>query len=172
MHGQPFQASKFAATLRRYLYRKHLGLLAPQNMRKPDSHFVPAPVPTKYDYGSAEDIVVSDPLSDALIARWNETARTNTFAFRKVFAPMPDDTAKSWLAYQSLFWKRFTGLDGLHMAVQKRNLSCGEEGAREVKEKLAKVRGTLVEMPLEFLVDTDIQIEDPGYNVITTQGCV
>jgi phosphatidylserine/phosphatidylglycerophosphate/cardiolipin synthase-like enzyme len=39
MDGQPFQASKFAAMLRRYLYRKHLGLLAPQDMRKPDSHF-------------------------------------------------------------------------------------------------------------------------------------
>jgi phospholipase D1/2 len=112
MHGQPFQASKFTAMLRRYLYRKHLGLLAPQDMRKPDSHFFPAPIPTEYDYGSAEDTIVSDPLSDALIARWNETARTNTLAFRKVFAPMPDDTAKMWLQYQSLFWKRFTGPAG------------------------------------------------------------
>jgi phospholipase D1/2 len=64
---------------------------------------------------------------------------------------MPDDAAKTWLQHQSLFWKQFTGPDGLHMAqwghVQKSNFSSGEEGAREVKEELAKVRGTLVEMP-------------------------
>ncbi|KAL2807962.1 phospholipase D/nuclease [Aspergillus granulosus] len=176
MHGQPFRASKFAATLRRYLYRKHLGLLRPQDMRKPDGHFMPAPVPNDYDYNSAEDMLVADPLSDTFMTRWNEVARTNTLAFRKVFAPMPDDTAKTWLQYQSLFWKRFTGPDGLHMAqwghVQKSNFSSGEEGAKEVKEELSKIRGMLVEMPLEFLIDTDIQIEDPGYNIITRQGYV
>jgi phospholipase D1/2 len=89
---------------------------------------------------------------------------------------MPDDTAKTWIQYQMLFWKRFTGPDGLHMAewghVQKANFSSGEAGAKEVKEELSKIRGTLVEMPLQFLINTDIQIEDPGYNIITRQGYV
>ncbi|RAL10176.1 phospholipase D/nuclease [Aspergillus homomorphus CBS 101889] len=176
MNNQLYQASRFAATLRRYLFRKHLGLLRPQDMRKPDSHFLPAPVPIDYDYGSAEDQLVADPLSDEFLELWNGLANANTLAFRKVFAPMPDDTAKTWFQYQTLFWKRYLGPDGLHMAkwghVQKSNFSSGEEGAKEVKEELSKIRGTLVEMPLEFLINTDIQIEDPGYNIITRQGYV
>ncbi|KAJ5107867.1 phospholipase D/nuclease [Penicillium angulare] len=176
MNGQPFQANRFAATLRRYLSRKHLGLLLPQDMRKPDDNFHPSPAPNEYDYDSAQDKLVADPLSDEFLELWNGTAHQNTLAFRKVFAPMPDDTAKSWLQYETLFWKRFTGPEGLHMAqwghVAKDNFAAGDEGLKEVKEELAKIRGTLVEMPLDFLVNTDIQIEDPGYNVITRQGYV
>lgn len=176
MDGKPFQANKFAASLRRYLFRKHLGLLPPQDMRKPDSHFHAAPGENGYDFGSAEDLLVADPLSDKFLSLWNNTAHTNTLAFRKVFAPMPDDTAQTWLQYHALFWKRFTGPEGFHMAqwghVEKDNFPAGEEGARLVKEELSKVRGMLVEMPLEFLVKTDIQIEDPGYNIITRQGYV
>ncbi|OJJ42490.1 hypothetical protein ASPZODRAFT_2119907 [Penicilliopsis zonata CBS 506.65] len=176
MDGQPFRASRFAATMRRYLFRKHLGLLPAQDMRRPDSHFSPAPGPTEYDYGSAEDQLVEDPLSDAFRTLWQQTAQTNTLAFRKVFAPMPDDTAKTWLQYQTLFWKRFMGPDGLHMAqwghVAKNNFAGGEQGLKEVKQELAKIRGSLVDMPLQFLVNTDIQIEDPGYNIITRQGYV
>ncbi|KAK6376229.1 hypothetical protein LTS17_007480 [Exophiala oligosperma] len=176
MNGQKFQASRFAASLRRYLFRKHLGLLAPQNMRNPDGHFTPAPGDNGYDFGSKEDGMVADPLSDDFWKYWDDVASTNTLAFRKVFAPMPDDTAKTWIQYQMLFWKRFTGPDGLHMAqwghVAKDNFAGGDEGVAAVKEELAKIRGMLVEMPLEFLVKTDIQIEDPGYNIITRQGYV
>jgi phospholipase D1/2 len=66
MDGQPFQASKFATTLRRYLFRKHLGLLRPQDMRKPDGHFIPAPAANDYDLGSAEDKLVADPVERQL----------------------------------------------------------------------------------------------------------
>lgn len=176
MNGQPYQASKFAATLRRYLFRKHLGHLSPQDMRKPDSHFFPAPGLNEYDFGTLLDGVVADPLHDVTLKHWNSVAHDNTLAFRKVFAPMPDDTAKTWLQYQALFWKRFSGPDGFQMAkwghVAKSNFPSGEEGVKQVKEELSKIRGMLVEMPLEFLVKTDIQIEDPGYNIITRQGYV
>ena len=176
MNGQPYQASKFAATLRRYLFRKHMGHLAPQDMRKPDSHFSPAPGLNEYDFGSLLDQVVADPLHDDTLNHWNDVAHQNTLAFRKVFAPMPDDTAQTWLQYQTLFWKRFTGPDGLQMAqwghVAKSNFASGEEGVKQVKEELSKIRGMLVEMPLQFLAKTDIQIEDPGYNIITRQGYV
>ncbi|EXJ81268.1 hypothetical protein A1O3_07558 [Capronia epimyces CBS 606.96] len=176
MNGQPFQASRFAAGMRRYLFRKHLGLLAPQDMRRPDAHFTPAPGDNGYDFGSPEDAIVADPLSDQFLEHWNGVALQNTLAFRKVFAPMPDDTAQTWLQYQALFWKRFSGPDGFHMAqwghVAKDNFPAGDEGVTAVKEELAKVRGMLVEMPLEFLSKTDIQIEDPGYNIITRQGYV
>lgn len=119
---------------------------------------------------------MADPLSDSFLTLWNGTANTNTLAFRKVFAPMPDDTAQTWLQYQALFWKRFSGPDGLHMAqwghVAKANFPAGDEGTKAVKEELSRIRGTLVEMPLQFLAKTDIQIEDPGYNIITRQGYV
>ena len=99
MNGQPFQASKFAAALRRYLFRKHLGLLRPQDMRKPDVNFMPAPATNDYDFGSAVGKLVADPLSDSFLKHWTDVAHQNTLAFRKVFAPMPDDTAKTWLQY-------------------------------------------------------------------------
>lgn len=176
MHGQPFQASKFAATLRRYLYRKHIGLLEPQDMRKPDGHFMPAPVPNDYDYGSKEDQLVADPLSDEFLQHWNDVAHKNTAAFKKVFAPVPDDSIKSWLEYDELFWKRFTGPDGFHFGqwghVEKGNFLSGDDGVKEVKEELSKIRGTLVKMPLQFLVNSNIQIGDLGYDIITRQGYV
>ncbi|KAL4779269.1 phospholipase D/nuclease [Aspergillus varians] len=176
MGGQPFQASKFAATFRRYLYRKHLGLLPPQNMRQPDGHFMPAPSPNDYDYGCAEDRLVADPLSDDFIQHWNQVAHQNTLIFQRVFAPVPDDTIKTWLQYRLHSWKHLIGPDGLQDSrwghVQKGNFSRGEKGAKEVKGELAKIRGTLVEMPLDFLVNTNIQMEDPVYNILTRQGYV
>ena len=129
MNGQPFQASKFAAMLRRYLFRKDLGLLRPPDMRKPDGNFMPAPAANDYDFGPAEDKLVADPLSDSFLKQWADVAHQNTIAFRKVFA---DDTAKTWLQYQALFCKCYTGPAGLHMArwghVAKDNFPGGEEG--------------------------------------------
>ncbi|KAL4809820.1 hypothetical protein BDV18DRAFT_166572 [Aspergillus unguis] len=174
MNGQPFQANKFAASFRRYLFRNHLGLLRPQDMRKPDGNFLPAPAANDYDFGSAEDQLVADPLSDAFQQLWYGVAHENTLAFRKVFFPMPDDTIKTWLQYQAVFWERFNGPEGLHMAqwghVQKNNFASGEEGVKQVKEELSKIRGTLVEMPLDFLIDSNIEPEGLGYNIITRQG--
>lgn len=45
--------------------------------------------------------------------------------------------------------------------------SAGEQGVREVKELLARVRGTLVEMPLLFLIKEDIAREGLGLNAFT-----
>jgi phospholipase D1/2 len=39
--------------------------------------------------------------------------------------------------------------------VAKDNFSSGEEAVKQVKEELATINGMLVEMPLEFLVNTD-----------------
>ncbi|GAA3296876.1 hypothetical protein GCM10020218_081030 [Dactylosporangium vinaceum] len=46
----------------------------------------------------------------------------------------------------------------------------GDDGVKEVKEELSKIRGTLVKMPLQFLVNSNIQIGDLGYDIITRQG--
>ncbi|KAL4812173.1 hypothetical protein BDW67DRAFT_193964 [Aspergillus spinulosporus] len=164
MHDQPFEASKFAATLRRYLFRKHLGLLFPQNMRRPDSHFMPAPVPLDYDYGSPEDLLVADPLSDSFLALWDEVARRNTLAFRKVFDPIPDNKEKTWEDYNHVIEKARRG----HVALD--HFSSGKEAIHEVKDELSAIKGTLVEMPMDFLINCNIQPDDAVFNMYTRSG--
>ena len=95
MNGRPWQATNFAATLRRQLFRKHLGLLRAQDMQRPDANFEPVGVPNHYDWGSAEDRVVSDPLSDTFDSLWNSRAHQNTEIFRQIFHSVPDDVGPS-----------------------------------------------------------------------------
>ncbi|KAK3061998.1 hypothetical protein LTS18_004090, partial [Coniosporium uncinatum] len=47
--------------------------------------------------------------------------------------------------------------------------SPGAQGAREVKEVLSRIRGTLVEMPLLFLKEEDIAKEGLGLNAFTEE---
>ncbi|KAK0865638.1 hypothetical protein LTR02_018383, partial [Friedmanniomyces endolithicus] len=61
MAGRPWRARKFAASLRREIFRKHLGLLKPQNVERPDANFMPVGDPNTYDWGSREDAAVTDP---------------------------------------------------------------------------------------------------------------
>ncbi|KAL4972864.1 hypothetical protein BDW66DRAFT_154355 [Aspergillus desertorum] len=164
MHDQPFEASKFAATLRRYLFRKHLGLLYPQNMRRPDGLFMPAPVPIDYDYGSPEDLLVADPLSDGFLDLWGQVARRNTLAFRRVFEAFPDDKEKTWEDYDSVIQKARRG----HVAYD--NFSSGKEATPEVKNELSAIKGTLVEMPMDFLINCNIQPDDAAFNMYTRPG--
>ena len=183
MNGQPWQTSKFAATLRRQLFRKHLGLIPPQNMERPNENFEPIGIPNIYDYGSAEDIAVSDPLSPKFLNMWNTCAKRNTDVFGKIFHPVPHDSVRTWKDYDT-FYERFfheadkeaDGKEGNKKPakyewghVVAENFSPGEEGIREVKDLLSKVRGTLVEMPLLFLIDEDIAKEGLSLNALTEE---
>ena len=103
MDGKSYRAAQFAATLRRQLFRKHLGLLKPQDMERPDSNFFPVGTPNLYDYGSPEDSAVIDPLSDSFLDFWNTRAHTNTSAFGKIFHPVPSDDVKTWADYQKYY---------------------------------------------------------------------
>jgi len=103
MNGQPYRAARFAATLRRQLFRKHLGLLKPQNMEHPDPNYAPVGLPNLYDFGSREDYAVVDPLSDDFLNLWNSRARTNTFAFGKIFHPVPHDDVRTWAEYEKYY---------------------------------------------------------------------
>ena len=97
MAGKPWKASKFASALRRQIFRKHLGLIPPQDPAVPDANYMPiGQGENKYDWGSREDHAVADPLAPSFMNLWKQTARTNTEAFRKVFHPVPDDTCKNW----------------------------------------------------------------------------
>ena len=64
MNGENYSCGKFAATLRRKLFREFLGDL---------------------------DVDLIDPLDEFFIQSWVETARKNTEAYREVFACYPDD---------------------------------------------------------------------------------
>ena len=183
MNGEPFKASKFAATLRRQLFRKHLGLIPPQNMEQGDQNCLPVGVPNIYDFGSAEDDLVVDPLADRLWNFWNGRAKQNTDAFGRIFHPVPHDSVRNWKDYDAFYGNYFheTGPEGEskggvkkpakyrwgHVIVE--NFPPGEQGLREMKDVLSTIRGTLVEMPLLFLIEEDIAKEGLGLNAFTEE---
>lgn len=180
MNGLPYQASRFAASLRRQLFRKHLGLLVPQDCTRPDANFTPVTQdPNAYDWGSPEDIMVKDPLSPAFENLWSTTAAKNTAIFEKVFRPVPTNAVRTWADYQNYYGQYFVspsppGTKDPKPApyqyghVFKKNFPPGPNGVKAMKECLAGVRGSLVDMPLEFLCDVkDLVKEGLGYNVLT-----
>lgn len=182
MDGKSHRAARFAATLRRQLFRKHLGLIVPQNMERPDQNFEPIGVPNVYDYGSREDQIVMDPLSDRFLDLWDRRAQNNSDAFGKIFNPVPHDSVLTWKDYDAFYEVFFKdagenaeGKDLKKPAkykwghVVESNFSPGEQGTREVKELLSTIRGTLVEMPLLFLIKEDIAKEGISLNAFTEE---
>jgi len=183
MNGKPYRAARFAATLRRQLFRKHLGLLKPQDMEQLDSNYQPVGVPNLYDYGSPEDQAVMDPLSDGFLNFWNTRAHTNTFAFGKIFHPVPHDDVTTWAEYNKyyeVFFKEADqeaeGKEGKKKPaknewghVVREEFPPGEQGTGEMKDLLSTIKGTLVEMPLLFLIKEDIAKEGFGLNAFTEE---
>jgi phospholipase D1/2 len=183
MAGRPWQASRFAASLRRELFRKHLGLVRPQDINRPDENFEPVGVANRYDWGSPEDNLVADPLSDTFESVWNTRAKTNTEVFRKVFHAVPDDTVRNWNEYKEFYEYYFHKVDVKADAkktdqqparymwghVVRDEFGPGAAGVKEVKEWLSRVKGTLVEMPLQFLIDEDIAKEGASLNALTEE---
>ena len=51
--------------------------------------------------------------------------------------------------------------------VVKHEFPAGPEGLRQVKEHLSQVRGTLVEMPLMFLIEEDVAKEGFALDELT-----
>jgi phospholipase D1/2 len=91
MDGKPYQAGHHATTLRRYLWREHLGLLPPQELdAKDDPNAQPPDVPNDPKEGKQYE-VVADPLSDELWDMWTSRATRNTEVFRQLFHADPDD---------------------------------------------------------------------------------
>ncbi|KAK4959164.1 hypothetical protein LTR10_003963 [Elasticomyces elasticus] len=180
MAGRPWKARKYAASLRREIFRKHIGLLAPQNIEQPDANFMPIGDANKYDWGSREDQAVADPLSPQFLDLWQGTAATNTAAFAKAFHPIPADNVRNWKQYDEFFERFFKpeeaakkGADTGRPSTWKyghvvaEEFSPGEQGLGELKEVLSHIRGSLVEMPLLFLKEEDIAKEGLGLNSLT-----
>ncbi|CAD0046965.1 unnamed protein product [Aureobasidium pullulans] len=181
MAGRPWRATEFAASLRRLIFRKHLGLLPAQDVTRPDQNFEPIGVPNAYDWGSREDEAVIDPLSSDFSSLWNNTARNNTQAFERVFHPVPSDSVRNWKDYDEYFSRFFPsgkdakeekGKEPSKPSQWKLGHVVAEEfpgGVQEVKEVLSQIRGTLVEMPLLFLKEEDIAKEGLTLNAMTEE---
>jgi len=143
MDGKPYQAARFATSLRRKLYREHLGLIPPQTVGEtpPTAFMLPAPHHNPDEMGEEEDALVADPLADATLELWNTTARRNREIFTEVFRPVPTNLVRDWKAYDNYVPKVKTGhvVPGVPL--------------KRVKKQLAQVKGALVEAPLDFLID-------------------
>ena len=96
MDGAPFKAGRHAATLRRLLWREHLGLLPAQpldaskdpNAQPPDVCMNDAMEGPEYEF-------VADPMSDQVWDLWTGNATKNTEVFRHLFRADPDDNSMS-----------------------------------------------------------------------------
>ena len=102
MNGEPWLASRFAASLRRKLYREHLGLIPPQlcEHNEPVTSFMrPAPFGYEDEMHLHEDHLVADPLSEHTMALWNGTAKKNREVFTEIFRPVPTNLVRSWSQY-------------------------------------------------------------------------
>lgn len=94
MDGKPYEAGYHAATLRRFVWREHLGLLPPQELdAKDDVNAQPPNVKPENDIFDQDDTweFVADPLSDKVWDTWMGNAEKNTKIFRNVFHADPDD---------------------------------------------------------------------------------
>jgi phospholipase D1/2 len=178
MGGAPFTASAFAASLRRQIFRKHLGLLPHQACDRPDANWSPVDrQPNHYDWGSPADRLVADPVSYEFQNLWAGTARTNTEVFSKVFHNVPNDHVRTWEDYDNFFSKHFIIPGAKEPGDTTGKVEYGhvvrEEfpgGVAEVKDWLRRVRGSLVEMPLGFLAGVDdIAKEGLSLNALTDE---
>ncbi|KAI9454483.1 phospholipase D/nuclease [Lactarius psammicola] len=155
MDGRPYSAGRFAASLRRKLFRQHLGLIPPQNVTSRREHVTsfmhPAPVPNEDETDLKEDARVADPLSDEMLNLLNNTARVNREVFTELFRPVPSNLVHNWGAYEIYKPKVKVG----HVVP--------DLPLHRVKERLALVRGSIVEAPIDFLIDEKDFAEGPDW---------
>ncbi|KAJ6452893.1 hypothetical protein C8R47DRAFT_262895 [Mycena vitilis] len=155
MNGQPYQVARFATTLRRKLFREHLGLIEPQfpgtRDEQPTSFMLPAPTPNDDETGEREDRLVADPLSEKTLELWNNTAKKNREVFTELFRPVPTNLVRDWKAYDNYVPKVKTGhiVPGIPL--------------ERVKKQLSEIKGALVECPLDFLIDEKEFVDGPEW---------
>jgi len=145
MNGQPYMATRFAASLRRRLVREHLGLIPPQNCETGQEPVTPymraVPYPSVDETQTDEDRLVADPLSDDFLQLWNSTAQHNRQVFSDIFKTVPTDVVRNWDQYKAYLPTVKVG----HIAT--------DTPLDQIKDMLSTVRGALVTSPLDFLIE-------------------
>ncbi|KAF9895036.1 hypothetical protein FE257_004664 [Aspergillus nanangensis] len=155
MDGKPYKAARMAATLRRQLWREHLGLLPAQDYdasQHPNAQ--PPNVCMNQVLEGPENDFVTDPLSDAVWDTWTGQATVNTEIYRVLFRADPDDNIKNFDDYD-----HFRPAKGRKQG----HLFDPYQPVKDVREKLDKIKGHLVWMPLDFLQDAEMA--EPGLQV-------
>ncbi|KAK3353896.1 hypothetical protein B0T25DRAFT_222593 [Lasiosphaeria hispida] len=150
MDSQPFQAGRHAASLRRYLWREHLGLLPPQDLdASNDPNAQPPGEDSPNDVGDQDESweTVKDPLSEDLWEMWTGRATTNTQVFRQLFHADPDDHVKTFDDYNAFLPAK---------GVKSGHIFDRMIPPDEIRRKLDTVKGHLVWMPLDFLRDASM----------------
>ncbi|KAM0708949.1 hypothetical protein Q7P35_002985 [Cladosporium inversicolor] len=157
MNGQPYTAGHHAATLRRMLWREHLGLLHAQQLDASDDPNAqpPGDGDNVWEGGDEHDAMVGDPLNDELWNMWTSRATTNTKVFRHLFHADPDNNVKNFEDYDA-----FLGAKGSRKAGHLYDLF---QPVEVVRQELDKIKGHLVWMPLDFL--KDVELAEKGLQV-------
>jgi phospholipase D1/2 len=149
MAGKDWKAGKFAASLRRHIFKEHLGLLSEEDADHENVTSICYPPPFLHhdEELSKADHVVIDPASDEFYYNtWQRTAITNTEVFRKVFHCVPDDTVKNWKDFEKFIPDR--------KKVSTGHVCDPETYTKDIVEKeLKQVKGHLVQFPLEFMCE-------------------
>ncbi|CAO3597157.1 unnamed protein product [Absidia cylindrospora] len=151
INGKDCEVSKFATQLRRKLWKEHLGLLPDHPTDKVTDDMLPLPVPQIDSLHSREDRLVQDPLDDDTLDLWNSTARKNTEAFRQVFHCVPDDNVTTWEEYHAFYPDP--------EKIEIGHVHDPDMPVELIVDTLDQVRGHLVEFPLKFLEQVDLQGE-------------
>lgn len=148
MNGNPYQAGYHAASLRRHLWREHLGIIEAQELDGTnDPNAQPPTVAMNEEYSGEEWEAVSDPLNDHLWNLWCTQATTNTEVYRYLFRADPDDNIRTWKDYDT-FAPRDT--------VKQGHLHDPYMPVAAVKKEMDRIRGHLVWMPLDFLCEEEM----------------
>jgi phospholipase D1/2 len=157
MDGQPYTAGQHAATLRRMLWREHLGLLHAQTLDASEDPNAqpPGDGDNVWEGGDEHDAMVGDPLNDELWEMWTSRATTNTKVFRHLFHADPDNNVKNFEDYDA-----FLGAKGSRKAGHLYDLF---QPVEVVRQELDKIKGHLVWMPLDFL--KDVELAEKGLQV-------
>ncbi|KAI9696723.1 MAG: hypothetical protein M1836_005085 [Candelina mexicana] len=159
MDGQPYEAGHHAATLRRMLWREHLGLLPAQTLDATNDPNAQPPDDCPNDIQEGETYeFVADPLSDQVWDLWCGRASTNTDMFRQLFRADPDDHIKTFDDYQAFLPKN---------NIKQGHLQDPYMPVQEVRQKLDQIKGHLVWMPLEFLKDAEMAEKGLQVNAYT-----
>lgn len=160
MDGKEYQAGHHAATLRRMLWREHLGLLPAQDLDASKDPNAQPPIDSDNDWfeGDEWDKFVTDPLSDDLWNMWCSRATTNTEVFRGLFHADPDNVIKSFKDYEDFL----PGQDR-----KQGHLFNQYMPAEDIRRQLDKIKGHLVWYPLRFLEDAEMAERGLQVNNIT-----
>ncbi|CAG8811927.1 7523_t:CDS:10 [Gigaspora margarita] len=148
--GKHIKASRFAVSLRRYLFKEHLGLLpvSDDHLSEVTYHSYPPPLHIKIEshhLQTNEEKKLEDPVSDEFYALWKGRAEKNTEIFNDVFHCLPSDRVKTWDDYKEFI-------------PDPKLIPLGHVYDKSKIQELEHVKGNLVLFPYKFLEKEEVTV--------------